>query len=139
MCATRRRKDQAAAPTDKRQRFPPESSGHSLWRYCRFALRDRDVAELLAERGVIVTDESIRQWCGKSGQQYANTRRRRRPQPGDTWHRDAVFIAINGITHYLWRAVDQEGHVLAILVQSRRDTVAAKKFFRTLLKYYSGS
>jgi putative transposase len=88
----------------------------------------------LAERGVIVTYESVRQWCGKFGQQYANNLRRRRPQPGDKWHLDEVFIRINGTTYYLWRAVDQEGNVLDILVQPHQDTVAAKKFFRKLLK-----
>ncbi len=127
-------KDNVLPPTYAGYRFPAEIIGHAVWLYFRFALSYRDVEELLAERGVIVTDESIRQWCGKFGQQYANTRRRRRPQPGDTWHLDEVFIRINGTTHYRWRAVDQEGHVLDILVQSRRDTVAAKKFFRTLLK-----
>ncbi len=90
--------------------------------------------ELLAERGVIVTYETVRQWCRKCGQSYANALRRRRPQPGDTWHLDEVFITINGVTHYLWRAVDQDGHVLDILVQSRRNKQAAKKFFRRLLK-----
>ncbi len=126
-------KEQATAPSDKRHRFPPAIIGHAVWRYFRFALRYRDVEELLAERGVIVTDETLRQWCRKFGQTDANTLRRRRPQPGDTWHLDEVFIAINGVQHYRWRAVDQEGHVLAILVQSRRDKQAATRFFRTLL------
>ncbi len=90
--------------------------------------------ELLAERGVVVTYETIRRWCRKFGQAYANALRRRRPRPGDTWHLDEVFIAINGEQHYLWRAVDQEGTVLDILVQRRRDTAAAKKFFRRLRK-----
>jgi len=92
------------------------------------------VEELLAERGVIVTYETIRQWCGKFGQAYANELRRRRPRPGDKWHLDEVFISINGVQHYLWRAVDQQGKVLDILVQRRQDTAAAKKFFRRLLK-----
>jgi putative transposase len=78
--------------------------------------------------------ETVRQWCRKFGQGYANTLRRRRPRPGDTWHLDEVFIQINGTQHYLWRAVDQDGTVLDILVQRRRDTVAAKKFFRRLPK-----
>ncbi len=90
--------------------------------------------ELLAERGVILSYETVRQWCRKFGQAYANDLRRRRPRPGDKWHLDEVFITINGTQHYLWRAVDQEGNVLAILVQSRRDKAAAKKFFRRLLK-----
>jgi len=92
------------------------------------------VEELLAERGVILSYETVRQWCRKFGQAYANDLRRRRPRPGDKWHLDEVFITINGTQHYLWRAVDQEGNVLAILVQSRRDKAAAKKFFRRLLK-----
>jgi len=87
------------APDDKRQRYPPEIIGHAVWRYCRFALRYRDVEELLAERGVIVTYETVRQWSRKFGQTYANARRRRRPQPGDTWHRDEVFSSINGVRH----------------------------------------
>jgi len=105
-----------------------------VWLYCRFALSYRDVEELLAERGVIVTPEAVRQWCRKFGQHYANTLRRRRVRPGDKWHLDEVFVAINGVTHYLWRAVDQDGNVLDILVQSRRNKAAAKKFFRKLLK-----
>src|SRR6476620_10198026 len=127
-------KHQSAAPNYKRHRFPPEIIAHAVWLYCQFALSYRDVEELLAERGVIVTYETIRRWCRKFGQQYANTLRRRRPRPGDKWHLDEVFIQINGTQHYLWRAVDQDGTVLDILVQSRRDKVAAKKFFRRLLK-----
>jgi len=126
--------EHASAPSDKRHRFPPAIIAHAVWLYCRFALSYRDVEELLAERGVVVTDESVRQWCRKFGQQYANTLRRRRPQPGDTWHLDEVFIAINGVQHSLWRAVDQDGNVLDILVQSRRDKRAATKFLRKLLK-----
>ncbi len=127
-------KEQASAPSYKRHRFPPAIIAHAVWRYCRFALRYRDVAELLAERGVLATDETVRQWCRKFGQTYANGLRRRRPRPGDTWHLDAVFIQINGRQHYLWRAVDQDGHGLDILVQARRDKTAAMKFLRTLLK-----
>ncbi len=90
--------------------------------------------ELLAERGVIRTDETVRQWCRTFGQQYANALRRRRPRPGDKWPLDEVFIAINGVTHSLWRAVDQEGNVLDLLVQRRRNKAAAKQFFRRLRK-----
>src|SRR5215213_10664714 len=125
--------EQASAPSYKRHRFPPAIIGHAVWLYFRFALSYRDVEELLAERGVFVTYETIRQWCRKFGQTYANELRRRRPRPGDKWHLDEVFITINGQTHYLWRAVDQDGEVLDILVQSRRNTAAAKKFFRKLL------
>jgi putative transposase len=85
-------------------------------------------------RGITVTSEAIRKWCRKFGQPYANQLRRRRPRLGDTWHLDEVFLTINGERHYLWRAVDRDGNVLDILVQRRRDTIAAKKFFRKLLK-----
>ena len=107
-----------SAPDYKRHRFPPEIIAHAVWLYFRFALSYRDVEELLAERGVIVTYETVRQWCRKFGQAYANALRRRRPRPGDKWHLDEVFIAINGVQHYLWRAVDQDGNVLDILVQA---------------------
>ena len=127
-------KEQASPPSYKRHRFPPAIIGHAVWLYFRFALSYRDVEELLAERGVLVTYETIRQWCRKFGQSYANELRRRRPRPGDKWHLDEVFVSINGVQHYLWRAVDQDGTVLDILVQSRRDKAAAKKFFRRLLK-----
>jgi putative transposase len=92
------------------------------------------VEELLFERGFTVSHEAVRQWCRKFGQEYANRLRRRRPQPGDTWHLDEVFLTINGERHDLWRAVDQDDNVLDILVQSRRNKQAAKKFFRKLLK-----
>jgi len=115
-------------------RFPTEVIAYAVWRYSRFALSYRDVAELLAGRGVIVTDETIRKWCLRFGQTDANTLRRRRPRAGDKWYLDAAFMRINGATQYLWRAVDRDGTVLDILVQSRRDTAAAKKFFRRLLK-----
>jgi len=80
----------------KRHRFPPVIIGHAVWPYCRFALRYRDVGELLAERGVIVTYETVRQWCRTFGRAYANELRRRRSRPGDTWHLDGVFSGING-------------------------------------------
>jgi len=89
--------DERASPRYVGYRFPPEVSSHAVWLYCRFALSYRDVAELLAERGVVVTDETIRRWRCTFGQTYANMRRRRRARPGDKWHRDAVCIAINGI------------------------------------------
>ncbi len=89
---------QNAAPNYKRHRFPPEIIGHAVWLYFRFALSYRDVEELLAERGVLVTYESIRCWSRKFGQTYANALRRRRPRPGDKWHLDEVFIRISGTT-----------------------------------------
>ena len=115
-------------------RFPAEIINHCVWLYHRFPLSYRDVQEMMLARGVTVTYEAIRQWCQKFGQQFANALRRRRPRPGDKWHLDEVFLTINGERCYLWRAVDQEGIVLDILVQSRRDARAAKTFFRTLLK-----
>jgi putative transposase len=98
-------------------RFPPEIISHAVWLYFRFSLSFRDVEELLAQRGIVVTYETVRQWCLKFGQMYANELRRRRPRCGDTWHLDEVFLKINGETHSLWRAVDQDGNVLDILVQ----------------------
>jgi putative transposase len=117
-----------------RHRFPAEIISHCVWLYFRFALSFRDVEEMLAMRGVALTYETVREWCLKFGQTYANGLRRRSPRSGDRWHLDEVFLKINGRLHYLWRAVDQDGDVLDILVQSRRDKKAAKKFFRKLLK-----
>jgi putative transposase len=124
----------AEASLYKGFRFPGEIIAHSVWLYHRFALSFRDVSEMMLERGVIVSHETIRQWCEKFGQTYANALRRRRARPGDKWHLDEVFIKINGKIHYLWRAVDQRGDVLDILVTSRRDANAATRFFRKLLK-----
>jgi putative transposase len=109
-----------------------EVISHCVWLYFRFPLSFRDVEELMLERGVIVSYETVRRWCGKFGQQYTNSLRRRRPRPGDKWHLDEVFIKINGEQQYLWRAVDQDG--VDILVQNRRDKTAARRFFRRLLK-----
>lgn len=122
------------APDYKGFRFPPEIISHCVWLYFRFSLSFRDVEELMAARGVVVTYETVRQWCLKFGQTYANELRRRRPRCGDTWHLDEVVLTIRGKKHLLWRAVDQHGNVLDILVQSRRNTQAAKRFFRKLLK-----
>jgi len=118
----------------KNHRFPVEIISHAVWLYFRFCLSFRDVEKLLFARGVVVTYEAIRKWCRKFGQRYANQLRRRRPRPGDKWHMDEVFLTIKGERHYLWQAVDQEGNVLDILVQRRRNKSAAKKFFRKLLK-----
>lgn len=117
-----------------RHRFPVEIISHAVWLYHVFSLSLRDVELILAERGVIVTHESIRAWGKKFGAEFAKRLRRRRPRPGDTWHLDEVFIRIEGVLHYLWRAVDQNGVVLDILVQDKRDGAAAKRFFRRLLK-----
>jgi putative transposase len=123
-----------SSPCYKGYRFPAEIISHAVWLYYRFSLSYRDVEELMSARGIVVTYETIRQWCRTFGQQYANQLRRRRAQTGDKWHLDEVFLTINGKLHYLWRAVDQHGNVLDILVQSRRNKQAAKKFFRKLLK-----
>ena len=117
-----------------RHRFPADLISHAVWLYHMFSLSLRDVELLLAERGIIVSYESIRRWCLKFGLAFADNLRRRRPQPGDKWHLDEVFTRIQGELRYLWRAVDQNGVVLDILVQSRRDCAAAKRFFKRLLK-----
>ncbi len=124
----------AIAARYKGYRYPIEVIGHAVWLYHRFRLSLRDVEELMLARGVVVTYETIRSWCAKFGPDYAALLRRWRPRPGDKWHLDEVFVKINGTTHYLWGAVDQHGDVLDILVQSRRNAVAAKRFFRKLLK-----
>jgi putative transposase len=115
-------------------RYPAEIISHAVWLYFRFSLSFRDVEELLASRGVIVTYETIRQWALKFGQLYANALRYKQPKRGDKWHLDEVVLIIKGKHHYLWRAVDQNGHTLDILMQSRRNRHAAKRFFRKLLK-----
>ena len=102
-----------------RHRFPVAIIAHAVWLYHTFALSRRDVELRLAERGIIVSYETVRTWCAKFAQRFANGLRRRRP--GDRWHLDAVFIRIRGTIHYLWRAVDQDGNTLDILVQSRRN------------------
>src|SRR6267378_3817222 len=117
-----------------RHRFPVEIISHCVWLYFRFTLSFRDIEEMLAMRGVSLSYETVREWCLKFGQTYANGLRRRSPRPGDQWHLDEVFLKINGRLHYLWRAVDQDGDVLDILVQSHREKKAARKFFRKLLK-----
>ncbi|MFF3404603.1 IS6 family transposase [Streptomyces sp. NPDC002659] len=125
---------ESALPSYRGHRYPVEIISHCVWLYFRFPLSFREVEELMLERGVIVSYESIRRWCLKFGQAYANSLRRRRPRPGDKWHLDEVFIKVIGKRQYLWRAVDQDGNVLDILVQNRRDKAAARRFFRRLLK-----
>ena len=115
-------------------RFPPEVISYAVWVYHRFCLSFRDVEDLLAERGIIVSYETIRIWCQKFGPGYARNLKGRQGRLGDTWHLDEVFIRINGQQHYLWRAVDQDGDVIDILVQPRRDQGAAERFFRRLLR-----
>ena len=115
-------------------RFPPQIISHGVWLYYRFSLSLRDVEELLAKRGITVTHETIRQWCRKFGPEYARRLKRHQGRLGDVWHLDEVFVKIRGERHYLWRAVDQDGDVIDILVQRYRNSRAAKRFFRKLLK-----
>ncbi|MFD5065735.1 IS6 family transposase [Streptomyces sp. NPDC058394] len=122
------------APSYRGYRFPPEVISHCVWLYHRFALSLRDVQELMLERGVEVTYETVHQWSKTFGPAYAAALRHRRPRPGGKWHLDEVFVKIQGVQKYLWRAVDQDGNVLDILVQSRRNTAAARRFFKKLGK-----
>ncbi len=121
-------------PSYRGCRFPPEIISHVVWLYHRFGLSVRDIENLLAERGVTVTYEAIRQWCRTFGLDYARRLRRRRGRMGDTWYLDEVFIKLQGRPRYLWRAVDEDGDTTDILAQSRRDRRAALLFFRKLLK-----
>jgi putative transposase len=115
-------------------RFPPEIIGYAVWVYHRFCLSFRDVEDLLAERGIIVSYEAIRQWCWKFGPDYARRLKKKQGRLGDTWYLDELFVRINGQQQYLWRAVDQDGDVIDILLQSRRDQRAAERFLRRLLR-----
>ena len=117
-----------------RYRFPPEIIQHAVWLYFRFSLSYRDVEDLLAERSIDVSYETVRRWALKFGQAYARKLRRLRPRADYRWHLDEMFATINGKRMYLWRAVDSEGEVLDILVQSRRNKKAALKLMRKLLK-----
>ena len=122
------------APRYQGYRFPPQIISHAVWLYYRFTLSLRDVEDLLAQRGIVVSYETIRQWCEKFGPGYAARLKRRQGRLGDTWHLDEVFVTIRGRRQYLWRAVDQDGDLVDILVQPRRNRRAAEKFFRKLLK-----
>jgi len=115
-------------------RFPAEVIGHAVWLYFRFPLGLRMVEEMLAARGIILSHETVRQWALRFGQDLANRIRRRLPRAGDKWHLDEVAVRIAGVKHWLWRAVDQSGMVLDVLVQKRRDKRAAKRLLRKLLK-----
>ena len=115
-------------------RFPPAVISDAIWAYHRFCLSLRDVEELLAQRGVIVSYESIRRWCFKFGPQTPRRLKRREDRLADTWHVDEVFIRIQRKVHYLWRAVGQDGDVIDVLVQGRRDAKAAKRFFKKSIK-----
>jgi len=115
-------------------RFPPEVISHAIWLYYRFSLSFRDVEDLLAQRGIVVSYESVRRWCLKFGPRYRRSLKRREGRLGDIWHVDEVFVRINGVLHYLWRAVDQDGDVIDILMQRRRNARAAKRFFKKALR-----
>src|SRR6267154_3287718 len=118
----------------RRHRFPAEIIQHAIWLYLRFTLSYRDVEELLGERGLDISYESVRSWVLKFGPMIARNLRRCRPRPSDRWHLDEMVVRIAGKHVYLWRAVDHEGEVLEILVQRRRDRSAAVKLMRKLLR-----
>ena len=120
--------------TYKRFRYPSEIISHAVWLYHRFCLSFRDVEELLAARGIIVSYETVRRWCLKFGQIYAKLLKKSHRPLGDQWFLDEVFVKINGRLHYLWRAVDQDNNALEILVQAKRNKRSALKFLRKLLK-----
>jgi putative transposase len=117
-------------------RFPPEIIQQAIWLYVRFTLSFRDVEDLLAERGIIVSYETVRRWVNHFGPKIAADLRKRRPKPHSIWHLDEVYLKIDGRLVYLWRAVDAEGEVLDVLVQTRRNKRAALKLMRKLLKKY---
>ncbi len=118
----------------KRHRFPSQIIAHAVWLYFRFPLSLRLVEEMLLERGIVVSYETIRRWGKKFGPEYARRLRRKPPSPNDVWHLDEVVISIAGKKHWMWRAVDQDGYVLDEIVQSRRDTKAAKRLLTRLMK-----
>jgi len=124
--------------TYKRHRFPPDIISYAVWLYYRFNLSHRDIEDLLAERGITVSHESIRLWCIKFGARYARRLKRKHNGFGDTFYLDEVFVRINGKQHYLWRAVDQDGEVVDVYLQARRDGATAKRFFKRLLRSHGG-
>jgi putative transposase len=124
--------------TYKRHRFPPDIISYAVWLYYRFNLSHRDIEDLLAERGITVSREAIRLWCIKFGAIYTRRLKRRHRGYGDTFFIDEVFVKVNGKQHYLWRAVDQDGEVVDVFLQARRDGAAAKRFFRRLLRNHGG-
>lgn len=122
----------------KRHRFPPEIIQYAVWLYFQFSLSNRDIEDLLAQRGILVTHESVRRRCNKFGPQYARRLRRNHRGYGDTIFIDEVFINIHGKQHYLWRPVDQDGEVVDAFLQARRDAKAAKRFFKRLIIRHRG-
>jgi len=119
-----------------RHRFPPDVIRHAVWLYARFTLSFRDVEDLLAERGLDISYETVRRWFLKFGVPIARNLRHMRPTPSDYWHLDEMVIVIRGCRHWLWRAVDNEGEVLDFFVQSNRNARAALKLLQKLLKKY---
>jgi putative transposase len=122
----------------KRHRFPPEIIQYTVWLYHRFNLSHRDIEDLLAQRGIRVSYEAIRLWCNKFGSKYAQRLRRKHQGYDDTFFIDEVFVKIQGQRYYLWRAVDQDGEVVDVFLQKRRDGKAAKRFFKRLLPNCKG-
>jgi putative transposase len=118
----------------KGYRFPLEIIQQAIWLYVRFTLSFRDVEDLLAERGIMVSYETVRRWVNHFGPMIAANLRKRRPKPYTTWHLDEVYLKIDGRMVYLWRAVDAEGEVLDVLVQRKRNKHATLKLMRKLLK-----
>jgi len=129
--------------TYKRHRFPPDIISYAVWLYYRFNLSHRDIEDILAERGITISREAIRLWCIKFGAIYTRRLKRKHRGFGDTFYIDEVFagvptIQINGKPYYLWRAVDQDGEVVDVFLQAKRDGAAAKRFFRNLLRSHGG-
>jgi len=124
--------------TYKRHRFPPDIIAYAVWLYYRFNLSHRDIEDLLAQRGITVSREAIRLWCIKFGAIYTRRLKRSHRGYGDTFYIDEVFVKINGKQHYLWRAVDQDGDVVDVYLQAKRDGAAAKRFFKRLVRSHGG-
>jgi len=122
----------------QRHRFPPEIIQYAVWLYHRFNLSHRDIEDLLAERSIEVSYEAIRLWCNRFGSKYAQRLRRKHQGYGDTFFIDEVFVKIQGVQHYLWRAVGQDGEVVDVFLQKRRDGKPAKRFFKRVLKKHRG-
>ena len=124
--------------TYKRHRFPPEIISYAVWLYYRFNLSHRDIEDLLVERGITVSREAIRLWCIKFGAIYTRRLKRKHRGYGDSFYIDEVIVKINGKQHYLWRAVDQDGEVVDVYLQAKRDGATAKRFFKRLLRNHGG-
>tara|TARA_B110000879_G_scaffold44277_1_gene62641 strand:+ start:2616 stop:3299 length:684 start_codon:yes stop_codon:yes gene_type:complete len=124
--------------TYKRHRFPPEIISFAVWLCYRFNLSHRDIEDLLAERGITVSREAIRLWCIKFGAIYTRRLKRKHRGYGDSFYIDEVIVKINGKQHYLWRAVDQDGEVVDVYLQAKRDGATAKRFFKRLLRNHGG-